>query len=344
MSNNQYDKRRYPTGSDYDQQNRRRNYDRSDEEYPRDAGREYQNLDSRTNNRQRDQDQSYHNYYVRNDENLQEQIRSNYTPPGDEQEFRRPRNEEEFRRRNSAKSSDTSNYEWQHGEDWEGRYGPWKNYDRSRANENYGLSNNTQYRRADFRAADPRASFPSDESWRRREQTRYSSTTGWSKGGHTGKGPKGYKRSDSRIEEDINEILTMHNELDASDLHVSVSDAIVTLSGEVDSRESKRLAEDIAAVVSGVRDVRNELTIVRISDWSRDDAWVDAATGMPLHDGYTPGDNFYKDNTGREVRPAPEDPQALSSSGLDKEVPRRDREIPQASNTTKKHSSRNGKH
>jgi osmotically-inducible protein OsmY len=76
-----------------------------------------------------------------------------------------------------------------------------------------------------------------------------------------GRGPRGYKRSDGRIEEDINERLTQHGTIDATDIEVSVQNAEVTLSGTVDSRQAKRLAEDIADSVSGVKDVVNQIKI-----------------------------------------------------------------------------------
>jgi len=74
-----------------------------------------------------------------------------------------------------------------------------------------------------------------------------------------GKGPKGYTRSDQRLLEEICERLTADHELDASELSVSVRDSEVTLEGSVRDRHSKHLAEDLAAAVSGVREVHNRL-------------------------------------------------------------------------------------
>ncbi|HLA12907.1 MAG TPA: hypothetical protein VJ023_20140 [Pyrinomonadaceae bacterium] len=42
-------------------------------------------------------------------------------------------------------------------------------------------------------------------------------------GSHRGKGPRGYKRSDERIQEDVNERLTDYDALDASDIEVVVN-------------------------------------------------------------------------------------------------------------------------
>jgi osmotically-inducible protein OsmY len=76
-----------------------------------------------------------------------------------------------------------------------------------------------------------------------------------------GRGPKGYRRSDERIREDVCELLTDDPRVDASNIDVSVGSGEVTLSGIVLTREEKRLAEDLAEYVSGVWDVQNCLTI-----------------------------------------------------------------------------------
>lgn len=78
-------------------------------------------------------------------------------------------------------------------------------------------------------------------------------------GNYAGRGPKNYKRPDERIAEDINDRLTGHPDLDAADIEVRVSDGLVTLTGRVDTRQSKRLAEDLAESVSGVQDISNQL-------------------------------------------------------------------------------------
>ena len=78
---------------------------------------------------------------------------------------------------------------------------------------------------------------------------------------HRGRGPKGYTRSDGRIEEDVNDRLTDDPYLDASDIAVSVKDSEVTLSGTIIRREDKRRAEDLAELVSGVSHVQNNLRV-----------------------------------------------------------------------------------
>lgn len=79
------------------------------------------------------------------------------------------------------------------------------------------------------------------------------------RGRYSGVGPRGYRRSDERIKDDINDRLTWHGDLDASDIEVDVRDGIVTLTGTVDDRYQKRMAENLAENVSGVEDVNNQL-------------------------------------------------------------------------------------
>lgn len=74
-----------------------------------------------------------------------------------------------------------------------------------------------------------------------------------------GVGPRGWHRPDERIEEEIVQRLADAEWVDASDVEVEVSDGVVTLSGEVETRAERRAAEEIAAEVSGVVDVVDEL-------------------------------------------------------------------------------------
>jgi osmotically-inducible protein OsmY len=80
-------------------------------------------------------------------------------------------------------------------------------------------------------------------------------------GEHRGRGPKNYQRSDERIREDINDRLTDAPYLDASEIDVEVSGREVTLTGTVDSRRAKRMAEDIAESVSGVTHLENRIRV-----------------------------------------------------------------------------------
>jgi osmotically-inducible protein OsmY len=83
------------------------------------------------------------------------------------------------------------------------------------------------------------------------------------RGLYAGRGPRGYRRSDERIREDINDHLTEDWYVDPSDVEVTVNNGLVTLTGRVDSRDDKRRVEDIAESVSGVMDVSNQLRVER---------------------------------------------------------------------------------
>ena len=55
--------------------------------------------------------------------------------------------------------------------------------------------------------------------------------------------------------------LTDTPDLDATDIDVAVEDGEVTLSGTVDDRDARWLAEDLAEAISGVRAVHNRLRV-----------------------------------------------------------------------------------
>ena len=95
-----------------------------------------------------------------------------------------------------------------------------------------------------------------------------------------GRGPKGYRRSDERIREDVCDRLCENPYVDASDIEVVVKSGEVILSGTAHSREEKRHSEEIAESVSGVVDVQNNL---RVSRWeeTRTNASPPTITGAP---------------------------------------------------------------
>ncbi len=78
----------------------------------------------------------------------------------------------------------------------------------------------------------------------------------------TGRGPKGYTRSDERIREDLCERL-MRGWMNAENVDVQVKGGEVTLLGTVDRREEKRAIEDLAESVLGVKEVHNQLRVSR---------------------------------------------------------------------------------
>ena len=75
-----------------------------------------------------------------------------------------------------------------------------------------------------------------------------------------GRGPRGRRRDES-IRAELCENLADNPDLDATDIDVTVEDGEVTLSGAVDDRDARWLAEDIAEAVSGVRAVHNRLRV-----------------------------------------------------------------------------------
>lgn len=86
----------------------------------------------------------------------------------------------------------------------------------------------------------------------------------------SGLGPKGYRRSDERIKEEVCEALYASPFVDASDIEVSVNDGCVRLYGTVESRNAKREAETTIENLSGVTDIQNELRLKRTTDGESD--------------------------------------------------------------------------
>ncbi|HKQ61933.1 MAG TPA: BON domain-containing protein [Candidatus Polarisedimenticolaceae bacterium] len=80
-------------------------------------------------------------------------------------------------------------------------------------------------------------------------------------GPYQGVGPRNYQRSDERIREEVSDRLMEHGELDASNLEVDVKNGEVMLKGTVSRRPMKRLAEDLAENVSGVKEIVNQLRV-----------------------------------------------------------------------------------
>lgn len=76
-----------------------------------------------------------------------------------------------------------------------------------------------------------------------------------------GKGPKGYRRSDERIKDEVCERLADDWMVNPSDVSVEVRDGVVTLEGSAQSRQMKHRIEDIADSVSGVEDIQNRIGI-----------------------------------------------------------------------------------
>lgn len=153
----------------------------------------------------------------------------------------------------------TGGYEEDFGRDYRGDY-----YGRGRYLESErGYDRNRDRERGWWdKAADEVSSWLGDEEAERRRQMDNAHH-----GSYRGHGPKNYKRSDERIKDDINDRLTDHAYLDASDIEVEVNEGEVILTGTVATRYAKRMAEDIADDVSGVSNVENRLHTRQKRSW-----------------------------------------------------------------------------
>lgn len=79
--------------------------------------------------------------------------------------------------------------------------------------------------------------------------------------------PKGYKRSDERIREDLCEKLS-YSGLDVADIEVDVKDGVVSLEGTVADRRIKHAVEDYADGCMGVQDIHNRIRVAARRDTS----------------------------------------------------------------------------
>ncbi len=77
------------------------------------------------------------------------------------------------------------------------------------------------------------------------------------------RGPKGYERSDDRIREDVSDRLMYRDDIDSSEVSVSVASGKVTLDGTVPERRMKHAIEDLAEDCAGVKEVDNRIRVQR---------------------------------------------------------------------------------
>jgi osmotically-inducible protein OsmY len=78
---------------------------------------------------------------------------------------------------------------------------------------------------------------------------------------HRGRGPKGYRPSDARLQEIICERLTEDPFVDASDITIDVNNGEVTVQGSVEVRRQKYAIEDVIADVAGVSEIHNYVRV-----------------------------------------------------------------------------------
>jgi osmotically-inducible protein OsmY len=132
-----------------------------------------------------------------------------------------------------------------------------RNYDERNGDWRNNYNNNDRSRDWWDRTKDEVSSwFGDDDAERRRRGDKMS-------GPHKGKGPRDYHRSEDRIREDVCDRLADDDYVDASDIRIEIQNDEVILSGNVNSREEKRRAEDIVESISGVRNVENRIKVGR---------------------------------------------------------------------------------
>lgn len=103
-------------------------------------------------------------------------------------------------------------------------------------------------------------SFPGERTWGESQfrQERQEEQRG---GGERRLGQR--RRPDAALAQELQEILTKDPELDATEIEVEVEGGAVTLRGVVDSTDARLLAEELVESVAGVREVHNNLKVVR---------------------------------------------------------------------------------
>lgn len=79
--------------------------------------------------------------------------------------------------------------------------------------------------------------------------------------GFTDLGLKGHAPTDERIRDEVRERLRWNDEVDATEISVSVEGGDVTLEGWVETRYMKRLAEELTERVPGVIEIHNGLHV-----------------------------------------------------------------------------------
>lgn len=91
---------------------------------------------------------------------------------------------------------------------------------------------------------------------------------------------------DAEIKTRVEEILRQTSLVDEKEVSVSVRDAVVTLTGEVDSAIEKRRARQLAQEVEGVKHVSDEL---KVKNWVKlsDEELVEAVRNRLTRDAYS---------------------------------------------------------
>jgi osmotically-inducible protein OsmY len=169
----------------------------------------------------------------------------------DERRWGRSRGEQAVARRDDEGRPTESGNDPESGGNWQGYVVPYRYYGPGYRGVGYY---SVMYQGPD--EGDQGGTESRQETWSGQE-----SQGGRRSGGHAGRGPKGYRRSDDRLREEVSDRLMEDDRVDASDVEVEVKDGEVTLTGTVPERSMKRRAEDVSEQVLGVRDVMNQIRV-----------------------------------------------------------------------------------
>ena len=172
--------------------------------------------------------------------------------------------QDDYRRERGEWSGGSHSADFGHRGDW-GRQGSWgtygnrPGYDRGEERAQYGGQNrgNNQYGQTRGQYGGQYEGQYGGGQW---GGFYYGGLGGFGEQGrYAGRGPKNWQRSDDRIKEDVNERLTEHPQIDATEIDIQVRNGEVSVSGSVEDRRIKRMVEDLVEGVSGVKEVHNQL-------------------------------------------------------------------------------------
>jgi len=79
-------------------------------------------------------------------------------------------------------------------------------------------------------------------------------------GGRPARGPKGWRRADDRILDELAEAIARSG-VDASEVELHVEGGVVRLTGTVAHREDRRMIEDLASDIDGVEEVEGRIRV-----------------------------------------------------------------------------------
>ncbi len=152
---------------------------------------------------------------------------------------------------NRRQQNRKKNQDWAQQVDWQPDQGPYRDY---------GWESDESVL-PEFRDPSIHLTRQEQDDVQRMRQEEFGAGRRTQRGPYAGVGPQGYQRSDDSIFEEVCQRITQHGQIDASHMKVNVKKGEVTLDGDVDSRQTKKMVENIADQVHGVKDIHNNLHI-----------------------------------------------------------------------------------